>query len=304
MPVPTPHAAALARIPVRERELPVLGSTTRFWDFGPEDASQVLVLAHGYRGDHHGLEAVITRLPGIRVISPDLPGFGASTPLTEAPHSIAGYGSWLAAFIDGLELPSPPVLLGHSFGSIIGSHAVAQGLTVRALVLVNPITTDPKIAAGRMLTAATRAFYGVTAAMPARIARAWLGNPLVVQVMSSSLAKTPDRELLRWIHEEHHRYFNGFSDPRTVAEAFRASVSTDVRIAAPRVEVPVLLVAGELDMIAPLAGQRAALGLFPDARLVVIPKTGHLAHYETPDQVAAAIREFLASLPADAGTVR
>lgn len=298
MPVATPHAAALARIPVRERSLPILGSTTRFWDFGPEDAGDVLVLAHGYRGDHHGLEAVIAQLPGIRIISPDLPGFGASTPLTEAPHSIEGYARWLTAFVAALELPAPPAVLGHSFGSIIGSHAVAAGLPVRGLVLVNPITTDPKVAAGRVLTAGTRAFYGVTAAMPTGLARAWLGNRLVVQVMSSSLAKTPDRELVRWIHEEHHRYFNGFSDPRTVAEAFRASVSTDVRAAAPRVTAPVLLVAGELDMIAPLAGQRSAVELFPDARLVVIPGTGHLAHYETPSAVADAIRDFLTTLPA------
>jgi pimeloyl-ACP methyl ester carboxylesterase len=300
MAVPTPHADALARIPVREREFTILGSRTRFWDFGPEDARDVLVLAHGYRGDHHGLEAVIAQLDGIRVISPDLPGFGDSTPLTEAPHSIPGYGRWLGAFLDALELHAPPVVLGHSFGSMIASHAIADGLQVRALVLVNPITTDPKIAAGRGITTATRAFYGVTRAMPRGLARAWLGNWIIVQFMSMSLVNTPDRELQRWIHEEHHRYFNGFSDARTVAESFRASVSTDVRAAAPRVTVPTVLIAGERDRIAPVAGQREALTLFPDARLVVLPGTGHLAHYETPGLVADAIRSFLAELPAAA----
>ena len=298
MSVPTPHAEALARIPVREREVEVLGSRTRFWDFGPEDAADVVVLVHGYRGDHHGLEPVIAQLDGIRVVSPDLPGFGASTPLTQAPHSIAGYGDWLAAFIAALQLEAPPVVLGHSFGSMISSHAIADGMPARALILVNPITTDPKIAAGRGITALTRAFYGVTRAMPARLARLWLGNWLIVQFMSMNLVKTPDRTLRTWIHEEHHRYFNGFSDARTVAEAFDASVSTDVRAAAARVTVPTVLIAGEVDRIAPLDGQRSAVGLFPDARLVVVPGTGHLAHYETPDVVADAIRDFLASLPA------
>lgn len=300
MSVPTPHADALARIPVRERELEVLGSRTRFWDYGPEDAHDVLVLAHGYRGDHHGLEPVIARLDGIRIISPDLPGFGASTPLRDAPHSIVGYGRWLAAFIEALDLPAAPVVLGHSFGSMIASHAIAEGMPARALVLVNPITTDPKVAAGRGITAATRAFYGVTRAMPERLARVWLGNWLIVQFMSMNLVKTPDPTLRRWIHEEHHRYFNGFSDPRTVAEAFDASVSTDVRAAAARVTVPTVLIAGEDDRIAPLAGQRTAVEMFPDARLVVVPGTGHLAHYETPAVVADAIRDFLATLPASA----
>ncbi|MCS0498280.1 alpha/beta fold hydrolase [Protaetiibacter mangrovi] len=301
MSVPTPHAEALARIPVEERELEILGSRTRFWDFGPADARDVVVLAHGYRGDHHGLEPVIAQLDGVRIISPDLPGFGDSTALSEAPHSIAGYGRWLAAFIEALELPTPPVVLGHSFGSMVASHAIAEGMPARALILVNPITTDPKIAAGRGITAATRAFYGVTRAMPEGLARVWLGNWVIVQFMSMNLVKTPDRELRTWIHEEHHRYFNGFSDARTVAEAFGASVSTDVRAAAPRVEVPTVLIAGELDRIAPLAGQRTAVDLFPDARLVVVPGTGHLAHYETPALVAEAIRAFLAQLPAPAG---
>ncbi|AYF99035.1 alpha/beta fold hydrolase [Protaetiibacter intestinalis] len=296
MAVPTPHAEALARIPVRTREAQILGSTTRFEDFGPEDARDVVVLVHGYRGDHHGLEAVIARLDGIRVISPDLPGFGDSTPLTEAPHSIAGYGRWLAAFIEELGLDEPPVVLGHSFGSMVSSHAIADGLPARALILLNPISSNPKVAAGRIITTLTRGFYAVSRALPAPVARLWLGNWLIVQFMSMSLVTNDDPTLTKWIHEEHHRYFNGFSDPRTVAEAFRASVSTEVGEAAPRVSVPTLMIAGELDRIAPLPGQHATVGLFPDGRLIVVEGVGHLAHYETPGAVATAIRGFLAEL--------
>ena len=77
MTVPTPHAAALARIPVRERSVDVLGSTTRYWEYGPPDAANTVVIAHGYRGDHHGLEPVIALLPEVRFVGPDLPAFGA-----------------------------------------------------------------------------------------------------------------------------------------------------------------------------------------------------------------------------------
>ncbi|QEO10050.1 alpha/beta fold hydrolase [Protaetiibacter larvae] len=299
MPVPTPHAEALARIPVRAREAQILGSTTRFWDYGPEDARDVIVLAHGYRGDHHGLEPVIAQLPEVRIISPDLPGFGASTPLTEAPHSIAGYARWLTAFVESLALAAPPVVLGHSFGSMVSSHAVADGLDARALILLNPISADPKLAAGRVITALTRAFYGVSRAFPEPVARVWLGNWVIVQFMSMSLVMNGDPQLTKWIHEEHHRYFNGFSDSRTVAEAFRASLSTQVGEAAARVTVPTVMIAGELDRIAPLDGQKRTVGLFPDASLVVIEGVGHLPHYEKPVEVALAIRGFLATLPAE-----
>lgn len=298
MAVPTPHAEALARIPVREREARILGSTTRFWDLGPEDAADVIVLVHGYRGDHHGLEPVIAQLDGIRIISPDLPGFGVSTPMTEAPHSVAGYGRWLATFLEQLELPAPPVILGHSFGSMITSHAIANGVQARALILLNPISSDPKVAAGRGITGLTRAFYAVSRILPERAARGWLGNWVIVQFMSMSLVTGDDPVLTKWIHEEHHRYFNGFSDARTVAEGFQASVSTQVGEAAPRVTVPTLMIAGAVDRIAPLDGQKRTVELFPNARLVVIDGVGHLAHYETPQPVATAIRGFLAELPA------
>ena len=105
MTVPTPHADALARIPVREGSVDVLGSTTRYWEYGPSDAAHTVVIAHGYRGDHHGLEPVIALLPEVRFIGPDLPGFGASTPMTEAPHSIEGYARWLGGFLDALGPP-------------------------------------------------------------------------------------------------------------------------------------------------------------------------------------------------------
>ncbi len=296
MTVPAPHAAALAEIPVREAEVTVLGSRTQYWEYGPRDAEHTLLLVHGYRGDHHGLEPVIALLPGIRFISPDLPGFGASTPMTDAPHSIAGYERWLTAFAQAAELPADTILFGHSFGSMITSHAVADGFSTPALILLNPISADPRTAAGVGITRLTRAYYGVSRHLPTPIGRRLLGNWLVVQFMSMNLVTTDDKQLRTWVHEEHHRYFNGFSDPKTVAEAFDASLSTEVGKAAPRITVPVLMIAGEADRIAPLSGQRATIGLFPDARLVVLPTVGHLIHYEAAQAAADAVRAFVDSI--------
>ncbi|HEY4225856.1 MAG TPA: alpha/beta hydrolase [Pseudolysinimonas sp.] len=296
MTVPTPHAAALASIPVREAEVSVLGSATRYWEYGPRDAANTILLVHGYRGDHHGLEGVVALLPGIRFISPDLPGFGASTPMTDAPHSVAGYERWLTAFAAAAEVPADAIVLGHSFGSMITTHALADGFPAPALILLNPISADPKTAAGAGITGLTRAWYGLGRRLPAPIGRRFLGNWAVVQFMSMNLVTTDDPQLRRWVHEEHHRFFNGFSDAKTAAEAFDASLSTQVGEAAPRVTVPVLMIAGEGDRIAPLAGQQATVKLFPDARLVVLPIVGHLAHYEAAQGVADAIRGFVDAL--------
>lgn len=142
MTVPAPHAASLSRIAVRRLEVEVLGSPTRYWQYGPPGAARTVLIAHGYRGDHHGLEPVIALLPEVRFVAPDLPGFGESPPMTEAPHSIVGYARWLKRFIEVLQLDDA-VLLGHSFGSMITTSAIADGVRPPALILINPISTDP-----------------------------------------------------------------------------------------------------------------------------------------------------------------
>lgn len=291
MSLPSPYAAALAAIPVREAAVEVLGSRTRYWEYGPRDRPVDLVLVHGYRGDHHGMEPIVSYLPELHIVSPDLPGFGGSTP-TCGTHSISGYATWLSHFLDALDLTGT-TLLGHSFGSLVVSHAVAAGVPSPRLVLVNPIAVDAMSGASRVLVPLTRLYFRIGRALPDRAAHLWLGNRLATFGMSLMLARTTDRRLRRWIHEEHDRYFGRFSDPTTLAEGYAASLSTNVIAAAPALTMPTLIVAGDVDSIAPLEGARELARLLPRAELVVLHGVGHLIHYEKPAEAAAAIRRFL-----------
>ncbi len=297
MTVESPYVARLERIPVDRGEATIFGSTTRYWTYGPDDASATIVVVHGYRGEHHGLEPIIANLPEYRFISADLPGFGESTPLTGQPHSIDGYAEWLDAFMAELGVRGTAIILGHSFGTIIASAAMAKGLPAPALILVNPIAMPGAKGPHPIATAVTVLYYRAAAKLPRRLGHALLNNWLVVQFMSSSLVKTRDSALRKWIHREHHRFFNRFSDRDTVVEAFDASVSADVSEFAANIAVPTLLVAAELDDITPVSAQYVLQRTFPDARLRVLGGVGHLIHYEVPDQAADAIRDFLDALP-------
>lgn len=287
----SPYAAQLERIPVREHRTTVLGSTTAWWEYG-EPGAPVIVLVHGFRGDHHGLEPIVANLPGFRIVSPDLPGFGESAPL-DGPHDVAGYAAWLDAFVASLELGGAYTLLGHSFGSIVASAAVAGGLRPERLVLVNPIGAPALEGPRGIMTRLAVAYYRAAAALPERAGFAVLKSRAIVRVMSVTMAKTRSRELRRFIHDQHDRYFSAFSDRDSLLEAFRASVSHDVREFAPRIDVPVLLVAAERDDITPLSAQHVLVGRFPDARLEVIPEVGHLIHYEAPGDAARRILGFV-----------
>src|SRR6478752_7267960 len=122
---------------MERREVEVCAGTTSYWVYGPADSETTIVAVHGFRGEHHGLEPVVAQLPGIRIVSPDLPGFGESAPLPGRRHTLETYAEWLTAFT-AAAAPGA-VILGHSFGSIVASAAVAWGLPTERLILVNPI---------------------------------------------------------------------------------------------------------------------------------------------------------------------
>lgn len=293
----SPYEALLSRVPVREHATSVLGTSTSWWEYGDPDARTTIVLVHGFRGDHHGLEPVVAHLAGYRLVAPDLPGFGESESLVSA-HDIPGYAAWLRAFVDAVVPGGEAIILGHSFGSIVSSAAVADGLTTPALILVNPIAA-PALAGPRgILTRLAVFYYWAAAALPERIGFWVLRSRLVVRIMSEAMAKTRERTLRNWIHAQHQLYFSRFASRRVVLEAFRASVSTDVSMVAARIGVPTLLIAAERDDITPVAAQHRLQELFSDARLEVIPSVGHLIHYEVPEAAAGYIDDFLARRPA------
>ncbi len=294
MPIASPYADALALIPARDRTIDVLGVSTHLVEYGPADADRTVVLVHGFRGDHHGLGPVVAQLPGIRFLAPDLPGFGSSEPLADRPHDIEGYIAWLDAFLAATGVRGTAVLLGHSFGSIVVSAAVASGVPTPRVVLINPIGQNALAGPRGVLTRLAVGFYRVGAALPQRLGFAALRSRLVTRIMSVTMAKTDDKELRRWIHEEHDRYFSAFANRDSLLEAFRASVSHDVSEYAAGIAQNTLLIVADNDDITPLEAQRRLVTLFPDAQLVVIEGVGHLVHYEKPVEAAAAIREFLA----------
>lgn len=287
-----PYAPLLDAIPVERASVQVLGAATSYWTYGPTDAATTVVAVHGFRGEHHGLEPIVAHLPDVRIISPDLPGFGETPPLPGRTHDLDAYVDWLKAFTAAVAPGA--VILGHSFGSIVVSAAVAAGLETPRVILINPIGAPALEGPRGILTRLAVFYYWAGARLPKGIGDAVLRNGVIVRVMSVSMAKTRDAELRRFIHDQHDEYFSRFADRDVLHDAFLASVSNDVRTFAPGIRQPTLLIAAVRDDITPIEAQRHLVSLFADAELVEIPDVGHLIHYETPAIAAEAIRRFLA----------
>jgi pimeloyl-ACP methyl ester carboxylesterase len=286
----------------RASSVRLAGRKVAFWTYEPvreTPETRTILVIHGFRGDHHGLLRVADQLPDMRIIMPDLPGFGSSEAFGSGGHTVAGYGAFISGFMAALGLGPDTVLLGHSFGSIIAAHFVADHpAAVQPLILINPIAAPALEGPKGIMTRLAVLYYKLAARLPGPLGQALLRSPAIVRVMSETMAKTKDRELRRFIHGQHHAYFSAFASRDSLLESFTASVSSHVAEVAPSLTLPVLLIAGEKDEIATLPDQHRLLELLPDGELQVIPGVGHLIHYETPEPAARYIRSFLKDHPA------
>ncbi|WP_144670468.1 alpha/beta fold hydrolase [Arthrobacter sp. U41] len=281
----------------RAAEMVLDGAKVAYWSYEPlrvTPETRTILVIHGFRGDHHGLLRVADQLPEMRLIMPDLPGFGRSAAFADAEHSVESYVRFVSDFMAALGLGPETVLLGHSFGSIVASHFVAAHPgTVSELILINPIAAPALEGPKGLMTKLAVLYYQAAARLPRRLGHGLLRSQLIVRVMSETMAKTKDKELRRFVHAQHSAYFSAFADRESLLEAFKASVGGNVADVAGSLSLPVLLIAGEKDEIATLPDQHTLLALLPDAHLDVIPGVGHLIHYETPEPAAGFIRRFL-----------
>lgn len=249
-------------------------------------------MIHGFRGTHHGLQLIAEQLPDYNLIIPDIPGFAEGEKLDS--YDLDSYIDWLHGFIKKQKLNDLPILLGHSFGSIISAaYAAKYSDTIKKLILVNPIGAPALEGPRAVLTQLALFYYWVGRKLPTRIANKWLAAKPVVVIVTLSMTKTKDKEVRRYIHDQHFRYFSLFHDKKSLSESFTTSVSHNVRETAAEIGVPTLLIVGADDDITPLRKQQELVEMLPDGKLHVIEKVGHLTHYETPDQVADAIKDFV-----------
>jgi pimeloyl-ACP methyl ester carboxylesterase len=142
----------------------------------------------------------------------------------------------------------------------------------------------------------TIAVHWLTSVLPERLGNAILKSFAFVRIMSAVMAKTRNRKLRRWIHNQHDTNFNNYASRRVATEGYLASISHNVGEYAGAIAQPTLLIAGEKDDITAVPQQQSVLKLFANGQLQVIGGVGHLTHYETPDQVADAVRAFIAKV--------
>lgn len=216
--------------------------------------------------------AAILRSDGHTVIAPDLRGFG-SAPLGSDEPDIDRMVDDVLPLLDG-----PAVIAGCSMGGYVAlGIARRQPGRIAGLALVDSKATADSDAA--------RVHRERIAAL-AESGGDWSAG------MLDGLLGATTRDARRDLVDRVRRSM-AVAPAATVAWAQRAMAERpDGRDGLGALDVPVLALLGEEDTISPRAEQEIIVAAAPRARLVVLPRAGHLTPLEAPDAVADALLEL------------
>lgn len=234
----------------------------------------------------------------IRGIAPDLPGFGR-TPLAGA----AGITEQAAVLIELLEreVDQPVHLFGNSMGGAVAVTLAAQRPDlIASLTLISPALPHPRVSASAMwFTAlATPRLGPVVLERSRRLPfdrrfRASLamvfGDPrsLAPEVLAAYEEELRRRDTDPWVTRA------TLDGARSILRSSLAPPRRSLWADAAKVECPVLLVYGGKDRLVDARIRTKAQRTFPNARLLYLPQSGHVAQMEHPELVERAVRQLI-----------
>lgn len=248
----------------------------------------VILLLHGAGGSGHSFRNLIPHLTlQFRVIVPDLPGQGFTRPGNKMRLDLDSMAQDLARLCanQGWE---PSAIIGHSAGAAL------------ALRMCEILPHKPSAVVG--INAALGAFEGAAGVLFPLMARVLALMPLIPIVASrlwgtarkvdGLLASTGSKieaagrgQYLTLVRDSGH--IDG-------TLSMMAQWQLDGLLARlPTIRVPVLLVASSGDRAVPARVSESAASRLGEAKVIVLPKLGHLAHEEAADEVANVILPWL-----------
>ena len=237
-----------------------------------------LVFLHYWGGSSRTWSEVIDQLADQhRCMAFDTRGWGESDAPAQG-YGISDLANDAQSVINALELKRY-VIVGHSMGGktaqLLASRRPA-GLV--ALVLVAPSPPSPTVLPKEQREALLHAYDTHESVAHVRdhiLTAAPLTDTQKERVIEDSLRGAPAAKQA-WPTQ---------------------AMLEDIRSDAHRINVPTLVLSGERDQVDPTSRLREeVLPCISGSQLQVLPQTGHLPMLEAPEAVAAAIRQFVATL--------
>lgn len=270
-----------ARPVTSERRARVGDREIRYHDAGD---GRPMLLIHGFPfSADQWLPQVSAPPAGIRVIAPDLRGFRGASDAGREPDpglegaTMASHAADVLALLDHLGLDR----------AIVGGLSMG-GYVALALAMLAPGRLDGLVLADTRATADDEAGRAARDAMIALVSEK--GAAAVADAMMPKLLGATSRRERPALESVVRGLVLANSIPAIVS-AIRAMKSReDASPWLPQVACPTLIVCGAEDEITPPRDSEAMASLIPSARLVLLPRAGHLSNLEDPGAFTDALR--------------
>jgi pimeloyl-ACP methyl ester carboxylesterase len=265
----------------------VQGRLVNVLDIGEGPA---IVLLHGLAGCwQNWLETIPALARDHRVIAIDFPGFGQSEMPSE-PISIPGYTRMLDELFAALQIATATIV-GNSMGGVVASDmAIRFPHRVERLVLV----AAAGLSMEHMLNERNRGlrarienflFFGL--GHLAERTDIVVRSPRLRRGLLLLVVAHPERLPGRLVLEQ----VNGAGKPG-FRSALDAMARYPIRDRLGEIDLPTLVVWGELDRLVPLRDADEFAWLISGARKIVYEDTGHMVMLERPERFNADLRGF------------
>lgn len=248
-------------------------------------AQRSIIFAHGFGTDQTAWDAIVPAFAADhRIIRFDNAGAGRAAPEAFVQHrylGLKGYANDLVEIADALDVHNA-VLVGHSVGAMIAAlAALAKPVRFARLVLVG--------ASPRYLD--TDGYHGgLTREDLDRVYSAVVENfPQWVDHYAAQAMANPERPHLAASFANTLRVI----PPDRALTVLCSILQSDHRADLLALRQPTLIVQARDDIFVPLDVAHWLRDHIPHAALRIIDATGHFPHLSAPDQVIAALREFI-----------
>lgn len=256
-----------------------------YYEITSADNADTLIMINGVGQWHAAWWRNVSPLAEhFRVVTFDNRGIGDSDK-PEGPYTLEIMAADTLGLMDALGIEKAHVL-GHSLGGGIAYFMARQAPErIQSLILASTLYWGPKVG------------WPSPRAMQALQDRS--GDPLELVKRGSRIATADGFE------ERDPEGFQKLIDLRFKSQQTPDKYLLQSGAGLPHLQsghdymtdftptIPVLLLVGEFDEVAPLANSEAIQGAWPNAQLQIIEGAGHMFNIEKPDAFAAAITAFL-----------
>lgn len=259
----------------------------KFFYLDNNAAGEVIILLHGFPGNHLGLISLARNIgDNYRIIIPDLPACGDSD-LLDTKHSLENYSDWVNDFLEAL-LINEVILVGHSFGSRIA--LVFSGYypkKIKKLVLITPV-----LKVDGLLDIIVSTYYRIAKVLPEYLQKIMLSNGLGKRVGNAVIFKSGNSKIHREIVIRDIKEIKKLK-PRVSMEVFDEFYKFSLIPEIKKISNNFLIIAGELDEVSPLPLVKELASQLSNAKLEIMKKCGHLVPLEKPKATASIIKKWL-----------